>query len=74
MVGDQVSDQVSDQVNDQVKIEKKPLTKAQRDIVNFCSVPKTAAEILNRIGLTNHSVNCKKTYTTSFRYGASGND
>ena len=59
-VGDQASDQVSDQVSGQVNLPKSLLTKAQRDIVNYCSVPRTAVEILNRIGLTNHSVNRKR--------------
>lgn len=29
---------------------KELLTKAQKDIINFCSVPRTAQEILDRLG------------------------
>ncbi|MCD8296551.1 MAG: putative DNA binding domain-containing protein [Prevotella sp.] len=36
------------------------LTKRQRDIVNFCSVPRSAGEIMARIGLTNQSKNKAK--------------
>ena len=43
------------------KKKRKPvLTKAQKDIVNFCSVPRTAQEILERLGLSNHSANRKR--------------
>ena len=61
---DQVSDQVGDQVEPQETTQVKPLkvllTKAQKDIVNFCSVPRSAQEILGRLGLSNHSVNKKR--------------
>ena len=61
---DQVSDQVGDQVEPQETTQLKPLkvslTKAQKDIVNFCSVPRSAQEILSRLGLSNHSVNKKR--------------
>ena len=65
---DQVSDQVSDQAmhqvanqeTNQVNHPKPQLTKKEKDIVNFCSVPRTAQEILNRMGLTQHSVNRKR--------------
>lgn len=58
--GDQVSDQVEPQETTQIKLLKVSLTKAQKDIVNFCSVPRSAQEILNRLGLSNHSVNKKR--------------
>ena len=54
------SNGVSDQVSDQVSVVNSQLTKAQKDIVNFCSVPRSAQEILKRLGLSNHSVNKKK--------------
>ena len=57
---DQVSVQESDQENVQGKSVKISLTGSQRDIVNFCSVPRTAQEILDRLGLSQHSANRKR--------------
>lgn len=37
----------------------KPSGKVQ-DIINFCTIPRTAAEILSRMGLTNQTKNRKK--------------
>ena len=56
----QVANQVVTQVANQVHPSKPSLTKAQKDIVNFCSVPRSAQEILERIGLTNQTFNRKK--------------
>ena len=36
---------------------KVSLSNKQRDIVNFCSVPRTTKEILDRIGVSMHSKN-----------------
>ena len=33
------------------------LTKKQKDILNFCTVPRTSKAILERMGLSNHSAN-----------------
>lgn len=33
------------------------LTKQQEDIRNFCSIPRTAQEIMDRLGITNQSKN-----------------
>ena len=52
--------QESVQESVQEKHIKVSLTKSQKDIVNFCSVPRTAQEILDRLGLTNHSTNRKR--------------
>ena len=41
-----------------------PLTKKQKDIVNFCSVPRTSREILERAGVVYHTKNIAK-YITS---------
>ena len=41
-----------------------PLTNKQKDIVNFCSVPRTSREILERAGVVNHTKNIAK-YITS---------
>ena len=57
---DQVSDQVANQVTHQVNTLKQRLTKAQKNIANFCSIPRTAQEILSRMGLSQHSVNRKR--------------
>ena len=41
-----------------------PLTNKQKDIVNFCSVPRTSREILERAGVVYHTKNIAK-YVTS---------
>lgn len=43
---------------------KVSLSNKQRDIVNFCSVPRTTKEILDRIGVSMHSKN-RERYITS---------
>lgn len=40
------------------------LSKKQKDIVNFCSVPRTSREILERAGVVYHTKNIAK-YITS---------
>ena len=40
------------------------LTNKEKDIVNFCSVPRTTKEILDRIGVSMHSKN-RERYITS---------
>ena len=40
------------------------LTNKEKDIVNFCSVPRTPKEILDRIGVSMHSKN-RERYITS---------
>ncbi|MDE6553045.1 MAG: putative DNA binding domain-containing protein [Muribaculaceae bacterium] len=52
----------SNQVKDNLVTRK--LTKKEQDIRNFCSVPRTAQEIMDRLGITNQSKNRKK-YITS---------
>ena len=37
--------------------KKVSLSNKQRDIINFCSVPRTTKEILDRIGVSMHSKN-----------------
>ena len=37
--------------------KREPLTKKQQDIVNFCSVPRTSAEIMARLGISNQTKN-----------------
>ncbi len=36
-------------------LSKKDLTGKQIDIINFCSVPRSAAEIMERLGITNQT-------------------
>ena len=40
------------------------MTNKQKDIVNFCSVPRTSREILERVGVVYHTKNIAK-YITS---------
>ena len=56
----QEGNQESNQESNQEKIRKSALTKAQRDVVNYCSVPRTAQELLTRLGLSNQSINRKR--------------
>ncbi len=56
----QESNQEGNQESNQEKTRKSALTKAQRDVVNYCSVPRTAQEILARLGLSNQSINRKR--------------
>jgi divergent AAA domain protein len=44
--------------------KRKALTNKQKDIVNFCSVPRTSAEILERLGVSNQTKN-RERYITS---------
>ena len=41
-------------------LKKRDLTKVQKDIINFCSVPRSVREILERIGVTYQSYNINK--------------
>ena len=43
---------------------KVSLSNKQRDMVNFCSVPRTAKEILDRIGVSMHSKNRERHITS----------
>ena len=45
-------------------IPKVSLSNKQRDILNFCSVPRTTKEILDRIGVSMHSKNRERYITT----------
>ena len=68
-VGNQVEEK-SNQVQDSdtrlrhSDTPKVSLSNKQRDIVNFCSVPRTTKEILGRIGVSMHSKN-RERYITS---------
>ena len=68
-VGNQVEEK-SNQVQDtdtrrrHSNTKKVSLSNKQRDIVNFCSVPRTTAEIMERLGLSNQTKN-RERYITS---------
>ena len=47
----------SDTFNTNSDTKRPKITNKQRDIVNFCSVPRSSKEILERAGLTYHSKN-----------------
>lgn len=47
----------------------RPLTKKEQDIRNFCSVPRTAQEIMDRLGITNQSKNRQKYITSLLEIG-----
>ena len=55
-----VTNEVANGVTNEVNPVKVSLTSTQKDILNFCSVPRTAKEILERLGLTNQTYNRKK--------------
>ena len=65
----QVGNQVSNQVSNQVNRSKPQLTKAQKDIVNFCSIPRTAKEILDRLGVSYQYKNRKRHVQTLLDMG-----
>lgn len=47
----------------------RPLTKKEQDIRNFCSVPRTAQAIMDRLGITNQSKNRQKYITSLLELG-----
>ena len=57
--GNQVtkSDEESNQVRGEKELGHPKLTKQQEDIRNFCSIPRTAQEIMDRLGITNQTKN-----------------
>ena len=62
----QVSNDVcgkSNQVED-YNTKKVTLTNKQKDIINFCSVPRTSLEIMERLGVSNQTKN-RERYITS---------
>ena len=60
----QIEDNVgSNQVESHIS-KRMPLTNKQKDIVNFCSVPRTSAEIMERLGVSNQTKN-RERYITS---------
>ena len=50
-------DSNSDTFNADSDTKHPKITNKQRDVVNFCSVPRSSKEILERVGVTYHSKN-----------------
>lgn len=63
---DRSSNEVADMENNlrYSDIKKVPLSKKQKDIINFCSIPRTTTEIMERLGLSNQTKN-RARYITS---------
>lgn len=59
-VTNRVTNQASNQVTRDKALKVKDLDGVFRDIINYCSVPRTSQEILARIGVTNQTENRKK--------------
>ena len=51
------------------KVTRLPITKKQLDIVNFCSVPRSAKEIMERLGITNQTKNRQRYITDLIEKG-----
>lgn len=61
------SNQVEQERSNQVARPK--VTKKQEDIINFCSVPRTAQEIMDRLGITNQQTNRERHITPLIEAG-----
>jgi hypothetical protein len=61
--GNQESVQETHQVEHQVEHARHPLTAKQKDVINYCSVSRTAKEIMDRFGVYNQS-RSRKIYPT----------
>ncbi|MBO4802606.1 MAG: putative DNA binding domain-containing protein [Bacteroidaceae bacterium] len=59
-VTNQAANQVTNQAANQVNRPKTRLTQKEKDIVNFCTVPRTAQEILDRVGVSTQTRTRKK--------------
>lgn len=58
---------ISNQATD--NLVTRPLAKKEQDIRNFCYVPRTAQEIMDRLGITNQSKNRQKYITSLLELG-----
>lgn len=52
-----------------VNLVARKLTKKEEDIRNFCSVPRTAQEIMDRLKISNQSKNRQKYITSLMKLG-----
>lgn len=64
------SNQANDKSNQlRSSLVTRKLTKKEEDIRNFCSVPRTSQEIMDRIGISNQSKNRQKYITSLIEIG-----
>lgn len=64
------SNQANDKSNQpHSSLVTRKLTKKEEDIINFCSVPRTSQEIMDRIGISNQSKNRQKYITSLIEIG-----
>lgn len=64
------SNQVNEESNQlRTSLVTRKLTKREEDIRNFCSVPRTAQEIMDRLKITNQSKNRQKYITSLIEIG-----
>lgn len=69
-----INEHISNQVNNETNQPRtnsvtRKLTKKEEDIRNFCSVPRTAQEIMDRLKITNQSKNRQKYITSLIEIG-----
>lgn len=57
------------QSNYQSNYQKTKLTQKQKDICNFCRIPRTSHEIMNRLGISNQSKNRQRYITPLLKMG-----
>ena len=57
------SDTTPNTFDDTPNTFKGKLSKKQKDVVNFCTIPRSSREILERVGVTYHNSNIKKYIT-----------
>lgn len=62
-IHDTIPDSIPDSQLAHKRLRKKDLNDKQKDIINFCSVPRTSKEILQRVGVSYHSTNVQKYIT-----------
>ena len=60
---DTIPDSTPDSKTSIKLLRKKDLSDKQKDIINFCSVPRSSKEILKRAGVSYHSTNVQKYIT-----------
>ena len=60
---DTIPDSTPDSQLAHKRLRKKDLNDKQKDIINFCSIPRTSKEILQRVGVSYHSTNVQKYIT-----------
>lgn len=70
VINEPISNQVNNKTNQPyTNSVTRKLTKKEEDIRNFCSVPRTAQEIMDRLKITNQSKNRQKYITSLIEIG-----